>query len=78
MINIFLKHIESWIRNHFLTMVDLVSDSLNDAGDAQITIVVFALPPNDSWRILVSLESLDNKKVAKFVMIKSYDNFDFL
>ena len=29
-------------------MVDLVSDSLNDAGDAQITIVVFALPPNDS------------------------------
>ena len=31
-----------------LTIVDLVSDSLNEAGEAQITIVVLALPPKDS------------------------------
>lgn len=40
-------------------MVDLVSDSLYDAGEAQITIVVLALPPKDSWRILVNFESLE-------------------
>ena len=39
-------------------MVDLVSDSLYDAGEAQITIVVLALPPKDSCRILVNFESL--------------------
>ena len=31
-----------------LTRVDLVSDSLKDAGEAQMTMVVLALPPNDS------------------------------
>ena len=41
-----------------LTIVDFVSDSLYDAGDPQITIVVFALPPSDSCRIRVNLESL--------------------
>ena len=41
-----------------LTRVDLVSDSLKDAGEAQMTMVVLALPPNDSWRIRVNFESL--------------------
>lgn len=37
--------------------VDLVSDSLKLAGEQQITMVVLALPPKDSCKILVSLES---------------------
>lgn len=37
--------------------VDLVSDSLKDAGEQQIIIVVLALPPNDSCNIRVNLES---------------------
>lgn len=37
--------------------VDLVSLSLNEAGEQQITIVVLAFPPSDSCKILVSLES---------------------
>ena len=41
-----------------LTRVDLVSDSLKDDGEAQMTMVVLALPPNDSWRIRVNFESL--------------------
>ncbi len=41
-----------------LTSVDLVSDSLNDAEEQQITKVVFALPPRDSSRMRVSLEFL--------------------
>ena len=63
-------------------MVDLVSDSLNDAGDAQITIVVFALPPNDSWRILVSFESLDNQMkneiIHNIISLKLYLSIHFL
>lgn len=35
-----------------------VSLSLNEAGEQQITIVVLALPPNDSCKIRVSFESL--------------------
>ena len=38
--------------------VDLVSDSLKEAGEQQITMVVLALPPKLSCRILVSLLSL--------------------
>lgn len=37
--------------------VDFVSDSLKLAGEQQMIIVVLALPPKDSCRILVSLES---------------------
>lgn len=37
--------------------VDLVSDSLKLAGEQQMTMVVRALPPRDSCRIRVSLES---------------------
>lgn len=36
----------------------LVSLSLNEAGEQQMTIVVLALPPSDSCRIRVNLESL--------------------
>jgi hypothetical protein len=35
----------------------LVSDSLELAGEQQMTIVVLALPPKDSCRILVNFES---------------------
>ncbi len=42
------------------TKVDFVSDSLEAAGEAQMTIVVLAFPPKDSWRILVNFESLKN------------------
>ncbi len=45
---------------HF-TKVDFVSDSLEAAGEAQMTIVVLAFPPKDSWRIRVNFESLKNK-----------------
>ena len=38
--------------------VDLVSDSLKDAGEQQIIMVVRALPPRDSCKIRVNLESL--------------------
>lgn len=37
--------------------VDFVSDSLKLAGEQQIIMVVRALPPRDSCKILVSLES---------------------
>lgn len=37
--------------------VDLVSDSLNEAGEQQIIIVVRAFPPNDSCNIRVNFES---------------------
>jgi len=37
--------------------VDFVSDSLKDAGEQQIIIVVRAFPPNDSCNIRVSFES---------------------
>jgi hypothetical protein len=37
--------------------VDLVSDSLNEAGEQQMIIVVLALPPSDSCKIRVSFES---------------------
>lgn len=37
--------------------VDLVSDSLNDAGEQQIIIVVRAFPPKDSCKIRVNFES---------------------
>lgn len=37
--------------------VDLVSASLNEAGEQQIMMVVRALPPNDSCKIRVNLES---------------------
>jgi hypothetical protein len=37
--------------------VDFVSDSLKEAGEQQMMIVVLALPPSDSCKILVSLES---------------------
>lgn len=37
--------------------VDFVSDSLKLAGEQHITMVVLALPPKDSCRILVSFES---------------------
>ena len=44
-----IKHVIIFIKIHeHLTMVDLVSDSLYEAGEAQITIVVLALPPKDS------------------------------
>lgn len=36
----------------------LVSLSLKEAGEQQITIVVLALPPSDSCRIRVNFESL--------------------
>lgn len=38
--------------------VDTVSASLNDDGEQLIIRVVFELPPSDSYRIRVSLESL--------------------
>ena len=37
--------------------VDLVSDSLYEAGDEQMTMTVRAFPPRDSCKILVSLLS---------------------
>ena len=40
-------------------MVDLVSDSLYEAGDPHMTIVVLAFPPKDSCRIRVNFESLE-------------------
>lgn len=37
--------------------VDLVSDSLYDDGEQQMTMVVLQFPPSESWRILVILLS---------------------
>jgi hypothetical protein len=51
-----------------VTKVDLVSDSLKEAGEAQMTIVVLAFPPKDSCRMRVNLESLKTKtkKLLKY------------
>lgn len=38
--------------------VDLLSDSLNEAGEQQMIMVVRALPPSDSCKIRVNFESL--------------------
>lgn len=55
-----IVHCTQTLRTYLLpkSSVLLVSLSLNEAGEQQITIVVLALPPSDSCKIRVSLESL--------------------